>query len=47
MPHVETGWDKNEVSTSYPKGNGANGKNWAQRRSKKPTLVKGVQYHKL
>jgi len=41
-----TGWDKNEVSTSYPEG-WANGKNWAQRRSKKPTLMKGVQYHKL
>jgi hypothetical protein len=36
-----------EVSTSYPKGNGTNGKNCAQRRSKKPTLIEGVQYHKI
>jgi hypothetical protein len=33
------------VSTSYPKGNRADGKNCAQRRSKKPTLIEGVQYH--
>ena len=33
------------VSTSHPKGNRAKGKNCAQRRSKKPTLIEGVQYH--
>jgi hypothetical protein len=33
------------VSTSHPKGNRAKGKNCAQGRSKKPTLIEGVQYH--
>jgi hypothetical protein len=35
------------VSTSHPKGNRAKGKNCAQGRSKKPTLIEGVQYHKV
>ncbi|HSZ33827.1 MAG TPA: hypothetical protein VK772_10985 [Puia sp.] len=34
-----------EISTSYPKGNGTNGKNNADWRYKKPTLIEGVQYH--
>jgi hypothetical protein len=33
------------VSTSYPIGNRANGKNNAGRRYKKPMLVKSMQYH--
>lgn len=33
------------ISTSYPKGNGTNGKNNANGRYKKPTLIEGVQYH--
>jgi hypothetical protein len=45
-----------EVSTSYPNGretpvfspgNGTDGKNCAQWRSKKPTLIEGVQYHQV
>ena len=49
-------YNRQEVSTSYPNeretpvigpGKGSDGKNWAQVRSKKPTLLEGVQYHEV